>query len=307
VVDHPATAWSVRRFVPRAVLWTALAGICWKLSLAPNVHLTVFITKLLHRLVGIPAPYMFCDEKTFFWHATLFPPVLGLTLASYWLRWPDRLVRAGAGYLVYCVLTAITIAVNESPYLPENDFGEVLTNTLVNADYCTFGIVIWVLAASPWYRGRAVIAANVGDTSRLVQKLWRRVRFSWMTRLVLLMLAVAIVPPLYAMTGTSEAMAARWKVATAMRDVPFFPHPSIADAGASGEKQFERDRKVAAVLQAIKAAIAEDETDKLSSASLYYLGGQLFISLRHEDPKVAALHRRTGLMYLRRARRTRLH
>ncbi len=307
MADHPATAWSTRRFLPRALIWTAVAGVGWKLLLAPNAHFTVFVTKLLHELAGFPAPYLFCDETTFFWHATLFPPVVGLTLASYWLGWPDRLLRAGVGYLVYCVLTAITIAVNESPYLPGNDFGEVLTNTLVNANYCTFGIVIWVLAASPWYCHRAAADGRDGAVSTGVTRVWRCIRYGWITRLVLLTLALAIVPLLYAMTGSPEAMAARWKVATAMREVPFFPHPSIAKVDVSAERQFERDRKTAAALQAIKAAIAEDETDKLSSASLFYLGGQLFISLRHEDPEVAARHRSVGLAYLKRARRTRLH
>ena len=112
------------RLLWRAILWSAVAGLVWYYTRTYNAAITVWLAKSMHALVGYPAPYLFGDEPkySYFWHATMFPPVVGLTLASYWLRWPDRLVRAVVGFFAHSCLTATAVCVNDSPYLQQTEF-----------------------------------------------------------------------------------------------------------------------------------------------------------------------------------------
>lgn len=318
-------AFSVPKFLIRALPWAALAAWVWNGTYAHNAAFTVWITKRLHGLLGFPAPYLFCDERHLFWHATLFPPAVALTLASYWLGWPDRLLRAIAGYLIYAGLTAIAITIHESPYVQQTEFLRPLTSTLVNANYLVFGVAIWILAASPWYGTvqPARLGTSVGSptndppqpaaevASRLVGKpgslgrAWRIIRQGWFTRLLVMWLATFCVIPLYAMTGTKTAMAARWQMARALDAVPFFPQPSFAPPTVSREVQTERDHLTVAALEAIKKAINADEADQLQSAPLWHLTGHLLISLHPPDPERQKEYRKQGLIALEAAKRTR--
>lgn len=300
-----APIWSLPRFLWRVVLWTAAAGFAWEFTLAQNSGLAVWLTKSIHMLAGFPAPYLFCDEKRLFWHATLFPPVVGLTMASYWLRWPDRMVRTVVGYLAYCALTAVTIIIHESPYLPETELREVVTNTLVNANYLTFGVVIWVLAASPWYLRRPSPPVASRGRGYLLGRVWNAIRQGWATRLMLLILGVSLAVPLFAMTGTKEGMTARLGVARAMRQISFFPFPSTAEVETTAQEQARYNRKAIAAGVQIGKAVQEDEADRLSSASLFYLSGQLLNSLRFDDPVGLMESRANAQAFLNEARRIR--
>jgi len=151
VTDRVAPTFAVRRFLLRAVPWVVAAGFLWHYTHAYNAAFTVAVTKYLHAWLGYPAPYMLCDETKLFWHATMFPPLVGLGLASYWLRWPDRILRVCSGYVGYCCLTAVAITINESPYMQQTPLRNMVTSPLVNADYLMFGIVIWMLTCGPWY------------------------------------------------------------------------------------------------------------------------------------------------------------
>lgn len=278
---------SLRRFLIRVVPLAIVAGVAWKFTSAWNADFTVWLVKAIHRLFLHPAPYLFCDTRRYFWHATMFPPVLALTLASYWLPWWDRGLRAMGGYVAYCGLTAIAIAINESPYLQQTDVLVPMSSTLVNANYLMFSVVIWVLAAGPWYGGgRLPRAERIVEASP--KKRWYPAWLGgWGTRVLILWAAVAMVVPAYAMFGTPEAMAARAKVARRMRLVPFFPNPSGADVDVSAAEQLTRDDAVKKVLDALRETIEADAAAKRDSAALWHLTGRLLDSMRPPNAETA--------------------
>lgn len=319
--DAPEPSWSLRRFLWRAVPWVIACAVVWKFTFDQNDAVTVAITKFLHRLVGLPTPYLFCDEKKFFWHATMFPPVVGLTLASYWVRWPDRVVRAAVGYVTHCCLTAIAIAVHESPYLMQTEMRNPVTSMLVNANYLMFGAVIWLLAAGPWYvlrRGSSLKSGEgdgvvrVGRKERFLtvaarnwRRVWGVVRYGWVTRLVLLVLGVSLVLPLFALTGTPSGMSARLEVARAMRAVTYFPQPSDAELAVDRAVRSRRDGLANEAVRAILTVIQGDEEAGLKSATMAYLVGHVLLSLRPENPERATELHAQGKLWLRVAHSTR--
>ena len=75
-IPHPT--WTLKSLLIRALPWTLLAAWIWKLTAVQNAAFTVMIAKWMHALAGRPAPYLFCDERMLFWHATMFPPIVGL-------------------------------------------------------------------------------------------------------------------------------------------------------------------------------------------------------------------------------------
>jgi len=307
VADARPQNWSLTRFLWRAVLWTAVAGVAWWYSATYNAALTIWLTKALHRAAGFPAPYMYCDERVLFWHATMFTPAVGFTLASYWLTWPGRVVRAVGGYAAFCCLTAITIAIHESPYLPETNYRFLTTNTLADACYLPFGLVIWVLAAGPWYGRTSITLPASPDEKRVPswpRRLWSATRGGWGTRLTILVMGVFLLIPIFAMTGTPEGMKARVAVARAMRQIPFNPRPSNILMDVPPNEQRQRDLKAAKAIELIGDAIEEDKTDGLSSAALYYLGGHLLYSLRPPNEEIARQFWTRGKAFIQKAEET---
>ncbi len=296
--------WSIGPFLLRAIPWTLAAFFFWKYTIGPNADFTVWLTKALHRWTDFPAPYLYCDASRFFWHATLFPPVIGLTLASYWLSWPQRIIRAVGGYVAYCCLTAITIAIHVSPYLPENDIRLITTNTLVNANYLTFGLVIWVLACGPWYMDANRLSSGKDHRAKprhssRIARIWSIVRYGWVTRLLLLTFGIALILPLFAMTGTSEGMTARLEMAGAIGKIPFFPHPSNAlMEDVTPDEQWARDQRTVEAVALVRQVIEEDKTDGFRAAYLHYLAGHLLYSLRHPDEETAQHLWKTGKAHI---------
>ncbi len=303
MADHRLPTFSLWRFLLRVVPLAIGAGVLWKLTATENASFTVWLTKMLHGLAGRPAPYMFCDSTHLFWHATMFPPVVALMLGSYWIRWPGRVLRAAAGYVVQCGMTAIAITINESPYLQRTPLCDTLTSTLVNANYLMFGVVIWVLAAGPWYvSGRESSSRGMNSAGRVW---WRRavsaVRHGWWTRVVLLWVAVALVVPVFALSGSTEGRAARARVAAAMSNVPFFPQPSGGDTSAQLREQLQRDEATKHALYAIEAAIKADPADGSDSAALFYLTAHLLNSLRPPDANLRQQFRADALLMFHKA------
>ncbi len=310
--ERSRSTFSLHRFVALAIPLAVAAGILWRLTGNANAAFTVWLTKALHGIAGYPAPYMYCDETTLYWHATMFPPVVALTLASYWLRWPQRLLRAAAGYVAHCGMTAIAIAVNESPYVQQTSVLTPLTSTLVNANYLMFGVVIWVLAASPWYAqpARRDPGSNQKDArDGAAATRWTRwasvmVR-GWATRVGLLWIAVALVVPLSALLGPASGRAARVEIARALRDVPFFPHPSGSDTPVDRSEQLRRDEATKKALGKLEIAIKTDKENSLASGPLWYLSAHLVNSLRPEDAKLRQQFRKQAAIALIAAKKTR--
>lgn len=293
--NQTTPAFTLWRFCPRVAAYALAAGFLWQFTMRANGDLTIWIVKFLHALTLHSAPYMLCDHSRFFWHATMFPPVVALTLASYWLPWPDRILRTLAGYLAHCAVTAVAITINESPYLQSTEMLQPFTSTLVNANYLVIGVAIWVLAAGPWH----VTPVPTNDT--VLRRCWQLVRHGWLTRVLLLVLAFASIVPAFALFGSPEGRRTRADVAQAVRAIPFFPRPSGASSTVDRQTQNDRDQLTATALRAIQAAIANDESEDRESGPLWYLAGRLFDSLRHEDELMAAQHKGSALQALRMA------
>ncbi|MEE9293587.1 MAG: hypothetical protein V3W34_01295 [Phycisphaerae bacterium] len=279
----------------------------WRVTDQQNAGFTIWLTKLLHRLAGRPAPYLFCDGSKLFWHATMFPPVVALTLASYWIRWPDRLLRTAVGYVAHCAMTTIAITLNESPYLQPAALLNPLTSTLVNANYLMFGVGIWVLAAGPWYVRPGMAKSGAGPWR--VGLMWRRALRSlccgWLTRVLLLWAGVATIVPIYAMFGSAEAMSARARVGQKMSKVPFFPYPSKARSFVEVRQQLARDQATIEALMEIEKAIGADSRVDVESAPLFYLTAHLLNSLRPPHPGLAQKFRADAEYSYHRARNAR--
>ncbi len=308
--DEHAPTLSLKRFLPMAILYSAIAAVAWKYTTQQNGDFTVWVTKSLHQLIGYPAPYMLSDETRFYWHATLFPPLAGLMAASTWISWKQRILRFGVGYITYCGLTAIAITIHDSPYLQQTKFVKTITSSLVNANCLMFGVVIWVLLAGPWYNNpRREIDTHAGKASRM--RLFTSVTHGWFTRVLLLWFGVAMIVPLFALTMTPEGRSARSAMAKAMRQVDFFPHPSLPLPGApkttfSREEWVKRDLAARDALAAIEHTANSDKSAGLKNPALYYMMGHLFWSMRPEDD---ALRRRclaAGQLALKQAKKTRL-
>ncbi|NOT02263.1 MAG: hypothetical protein HOP29_16780 [Phycisphaerales bacterium] len=290
---------SLPRFLWRAIAWAVLAGVAWKMTLRANADVTIWLAKGLQRLAGFPAPYLFCDEHPLFWHATLFPPVVGLVMASYWLRWRDRVMRTVVGYGTYACLTAIAIIVNESPYLSETRFRASATSALVNANCLMFGLVIWMLSAGPWYaRIQTSSPASPPARQPVARRMWTSLRHGWVTRLVLLIIGVSAVVPLFAATGSRAGLQARLEVARAMRRVPFFPQPRTSRPTVSPDAQGRRDLLAMDAIRAIERVIARDAEDGLSSATMFHLNGHLYYGLRPDRDALAQEYYKVGTAYL---------
>lgn len=315
MAENDARTISLGRFLCRAVPWAVAAGFLWHYTHVYNAAFTVTVTKFLHWCVGYPAPYMFCDGTSLFWHSTMFPPIVGLGLASYWLRWRDRVLRIVAGYVGHCCLTAVAITINESPYLQQTEFRDMVTSPLVNADYLMFGIVIWLLTCGPWYEGRDGGTKELrheggsGDGERRGGYAWARmltvIRDGWATRLVLLVVGVSVVVPVFAFTGSSAGREARARVADAMVAVPYFPHPSHEKLEVGAQKRVARERLATQAILEIEKAILADGVVHQPSAALYYLTGHLLLSLHPDDPVLAKQFRVQAALALREAEETR--
>ncbi len=297
MADTNQPTFTLRRFLVRAIPFAVASGILWKLTATQNAAFTVWITKTLHTIVGRPAPYLYCDETTLFWHATMFPPLVALTLSAYWLSWPQRVLRACVGYVVYCGITAIAITLNESPYLQQTPLLTPLTSTLVNANYLMFGVVIWVLAAGPWYQA---VTSGHGRARAMVQ--------GWLTRICLLWLAVALIAPLSSLLGTRNGMVARAELGRVMNDIAFFPQPSgdeslLVDRTA----QLQRDGAAKIALTIVQRAIEADQESDRPSGPLWYLSAHLINSLRPDDPELRAQFKTQAAIALKLAKKTRSH
>jgi hypothetical protein len=326
---------NLKRFLPTAIAGAALAAVLWHYTKSLNADITIAGAKTFHNLAGRPAPYLLCDQTRYFWHATLFPPLIGLTLASTWLSWPARLIRCIIGYAAYASLTAVAITIHDSPYLQQNQFVKSTTSALVNANYLVFGLVIWILAAGPWYMNPHQESANTMSQT-IFKRLYNAVTSHWLFRLTLLVLGVALIVPLFAMTANPEARQARNELATAMRKVPFFPHPSIDLSSTVGRvppaephpataeiattspwditnspytraQWNARDLAVRNALAAIEHAANIDAKANLPSPALYHLMGHTFWSMRPEDKTLQGRVLAAGQLALKKARQTKPH
>jgi hypothetical protein len=306
VPEQPPNPFRLSRFLPRAIPLAVASAVLWQFTREPNAQFTITIVKSLHNLLGFPAPYLFCDETRLFWNATMFPPVVALVLASYWLPWWDRILRAVAGYVAHAGMTAIAIAVHESPYLAQLDVLAPITSTLVNANYLMFGLVIWVLIAGPWYSADDTTTEPTSDptTARqrtIINKLWG----FWGTRIVTLWITVAMILPIIFMFATPDVRQSRLDLARTMRAVPTFPHPVTSTPAVPDHQLTAYNKSLLTALSALEQAIKTDIAADLNSSPLWFLTSNLWLALRPEDPKLAQNATRRAAIAFQTAKRQR--
>ena len=114
----------MRRFLVEAVVFSVLASVLWWLTLVTDAgrQATLELARILHRVAGYPAPYLLAEVKAYYWHAPLFPPLVGLILASRWLSWGRRLRQLGLGLACFWFMVAVQVVMVYSPYLPLSVF-----------------------------------------------------------------------------------------------------------------------------------------------------------------------------------------
>jgi hypothetical protein len=107
----------MKRFVRRAAVMTVVGMGVWWVTAPVASDATIWGAKALHALVGFPAPHLLAELDDYYWFAPMFGPLAGLILASDWMSWRRRVASMLVGYLAFCYLVSMQIAVGWSPYL----------------------------------------------------------------------------------------------------------------------------------------------------------------------------------------------
>lgn len=135
----------IRRFTIHVVIisiaatgaWWALRGYCG--------HATIVGAKWLHALAGYPAPFLQADEHQEFWFAPMFPPLVGLVLASKWIPWTRRLVGLTIGLLGFWYVVSLQVAIVYSPYLTQSTVRAYLAEIQVGLNTIVFPVILWLI------------------------------------------------------------------------------------------------------------------------------------------------------------------
>lgn len=187
----------MRHFVIKVVLISAIATALWWATGDWTRPVTIAAAKTLHAVVGYPAPHLLADLDHYHWFAPLFPPLVGLVLASHWITWSRRLVGLVMGLAAFTYLVALQIAVVYSPYLTLSGTRAYLMTAQVTLNSVAVPVVLWLIVAGPPPTGREAEHGRIGRLA--VVALW-----------MLLFCAVLTLPiPLAAAETTPSLSAAR--------------------------------------------------------------------------------------------------
>lgn len=137
----------MRRFIIEAVVFSLLATALWYVSFATDVarQATLELARALHRVAGYPAPYLLAEVKSYYWHSPLFPPLVGLILASRWLTWRQRLAQLTLALVCFWFIVAVQIVIVYSPYLPLSWFRSFVERIYISSGYIAAPIVLWLI------------------------------------------------------------------------------------------------------------------------------------------------------------------
>jgi hypothetical protein len=135
----------MRRFTIDVILISIAATLVWWVSGGLLRPLTVLGAKGLHWLVGYPAPYLLADLDKFYWFAPLFPPLVGLVLASRWVSWPKRIIGLLIGIVAFCYLVALQIVVVYTPYFTLSAVRAYLSSIQVSLNSVVVPVVLWLI------------------------------------------------------------------------------------------------------------------------------------------------------------------
>jgi hypothetical protein len=136
----------MRRFVLEAIFLSIAATVIWWLTDDLTAQTTIAGGRLLHRLVGYPAPGM-AQGVHLYWLSPLFPPLVGLLLASRWVPWPRRLIGLGITLIAFWYMVSFQAAVTFSPYLTNSAIRAYLMKSLISLNQVAVPIVLWLIVA----------------------------------------------------------------------------------------------------------------------------------------------------------------
>ncbi len=191
------------RFVARALLVSLAATVAWWMTADWTCIATVTGAKWLHRLAGYPAPHLLADLDDFYWFAPLFPPFVGLTLASTWLTFRSRLTGIAIGLAAFWYLVSLQIAITYSPYLTLSSTRAYTLSMLVALNTIVVPVVFWLLATGG--PPSAGVSRRAGDPNARES---RKTAFVVVGTLVF-SVAVTLVVPLTASQSTPSLNQAR--------------------------------------------------------------------------------------------------
>ncbi len=136
----------MRRFILDAILLSIAATILWWLTDDLTAKTTIAGGRLLHRLIGYPAPGM-AEGVHLYWLSPLFPPLVGLLLASRWVPWPRRLIGLAITLLAFWYMVSFQAAVTFSPYLTNSAIRAYLMKSLISLNQVAVPILLWLIVA----------------------------------------------------------------------------------------------------------------------------------------------------------------
>lgn len=139
----------MRRFVLHAIGFTLAAAVVWWVTRNLAAASTIAGAGALHWIVGFPAPMLAADQHFLFWFAPLFPPFVGLVLASRWMSWPDRCMGLAIGLLAFWYVVSVLIAIVYSPYLTPSAVRAYLAQALTELNALAVPVILWLIVSGP--------------------------------------------------------------------------------------------------------------------------------------------------------------
>jgi hypothetical protein len=198
----------LRRFLLEVIVYSLLATVLWWLGFAHGLtdHPTIWLAKILHRIAGYPAPYLLADLKPYFWFSPLFPPLVGLMLASRWLSWGTRLRRLAVGLACFWLAVSLQVCLVYSPYLPLSRFRDYVKMMGISSGYVLLPVILWLVLTG----GPGALVAPAGGGKGPAAPASRRQR-SWVPSVFALGVGLALAVPIFvaAQLGAPEWTKAR--------------------------------------------------------------------------------------------------
>lgn len=133
------------RFAATAVAYTLLATLAWWLTHDAAASACASFAKLLHAIIGLPAPYLIADVADLWWLAPPAQLFVGLVLASAWIRWPVRLTLLLVGISLFWFITSMTIVIACSPYIGMAPGRQFVSIMLTKSLLVVVPTILWLM------------------------------------------------------------------------------------------------------------------------------------------------------------------
>ena len=135
----------MRRYVIEAIVLSLAASVVWWATRDFTAAATIAGAKGLHRLIGYPTPFLSGNSHHFYWFSPLFPPLVGLVLASRWLSWRRRLIGLLIGLCAFWYVVSVQLAVTFSPYLTLSAVRAYLMQVLISLNSVAVPVLLWLI------------------------------------------------------------------------------------------------------------------------------------------------------------------